>query len=78
MITVVMRLSGGATPTTGQILGTLPERYRPATEMLCATHNLRGIFFVMPNGTIGIEANSISDLPLNNYMGATLVYPYND
>ena len=70
---VVMRLIGGATPSDGQILGTLPSNYRPTLQIACCTHNLRGAFMVDTTGNISISANS--GQTLNNYMGCAVSYP---
>lgn len=78
MVTVVLRLAGGATPSEGQVLATLPQKYWPAAQMVCATHNLRGAFSIAQDGAIAINANSASGLTLNNYMGCVITYPYND
>ena len=75
-VTVVMRLSGGATPADGTLLGTLPEEYRPGIQITSATHNLRGAFMVSDDGKVTISKNSvIQSVELNNYMGVTVTYP---
>ena len=68
-----MRLVGGSTPTDGALLGTLPQEYRPAVQMVTTTHNLRGMFTVSTDGKVTISVQS--GMSLNNYMGAFLSYP---
>ena len=77
IVYVVFRLNGGATPSDGQVLGTLPERWRPALQIVVPTHNLRGNIMVNLNGEIIISANNAVSGGLNAYMGASLSYPAN-
>jgi hypothetical protein len=73
IVFVLMRLNGGSTPTDGELLGTLPEGYRPALNFVAATHNLRGNLSVSTDGKIVVSENS--DQSLNNYMGCEVSYP---
>ena len=72
--TVVMRLGGGSIPTSGKVLGTIPQAYRPKYQMVVTTHNLKGNVMVDVNGEVIITENS--GQTLNAYMGAVLTYPY--
>ena len=70
-----MRLSGGATPTDGTLLGTIPADYRPVLEFAVSTQNLRGTLSIRLDGTVYINANTTISGGLNNYMAALLIYP---
>lgn len=68
-----MRQAGGATPTDGMVLGTLPSGYRPAHEMAMPLHNMKGNILVKANGEVSI--NAVTGQTLNNYSATEIVYP---
>ena len=73
IVTVLFRLNGGSTPSSGDLLGTLPSGYRPSYQVVVATQNLHGHIVVDTDGKVNINANS--GQTLNNFMGCCVSYP---